>query len=398
MFKRTTTLNKILQMSTRKKVIQGGSSAGKTFAIIAILIDRAIKEKNLIDVISMTYDHLNKGAIQDFKNIMESTGRWTQSQWNETKHFYKFRNGSIIRFSAIDKEGKAKGPRRDILYINEANHIPYNIYNQLAIRTNKDIYIDFNPVFEFWAHEEVLTEEDSSFIIVNFQDNEAINENVKNELLSYKIKSETTGSEYWKNRWKVYGQGLTGKLEGVIFDNWSTIKEIPKDAELIDYGLDFGYTNDPAALIAAYRWNGKIILKELIYEKNLTNPQLEKKFAECIDGNYCIWADSAEPKSIAELRSYGWAIYGVKKGPDSVMHGINLMQQREIIITEDSKNLINEFQRYSWMTDNTGKLMNKPEDKWNHGIDAIRYLFSKKLLYEYDSDISQNFSFRSSYD
>jgi phage terminase large subunit len=393
MFKRTTTLNKILQMSTRKKVIQGGSSAGKTFAIIAILIDRAIKEKNLIDVISMTYDHLNKGAIQDFKNIMDSTGRWTQSQWNETKHFYKFRNGSIIRFSAIDKEGKAKGPRRDILYINEANHIPYNIYNQLAIRTNKDIYIDFNPVFEFWAHEEVLTEEDSSFIIVNFQDNEAINDNVKKELSSYKIKAETTGSEYWKNRWKVYGLGLTGKLEGVIFENWSSIKEVPNDAELIDYGLDFGFSNDEAALIAGYKWNGKIILKELIFQKGLTNPQLSNLFKQVVDPRYCIWADSSEPKSIQELRNLGWAIYGVKKGPDSVIHGINLMQQRQILITEDSRNLINEFQRYSWMVDNTGKAMNKPQDKWNHGIDATRYLFAQKLMYDYEGGVDQNFSF-----
>jgi phage terminase large subunit len=341
----------------------------------------------------MTYDHLNKGAIQDFKNIMESTGRWNQSKWNETKHFYKFTNGSMIRFSAIDKEGKAKGPRRDILYINEANHIPYNIYNQLAIRTNKDIYIDFNPQTTFWAHEEVLTERDSSFIIVNFLDNEAINENVKEELLSYKTKAETTGSEYWKNRWKVYGLGQTGKLEGVIFDNWETIKEVPKEAELIDYGLDFGFTNDPATLIAVYRWNSKIILKELIYETNLTNSQLSDKFVDLVNRSHVIWADSAEPKSITELSMRGWTVIGVKKGPDSVIHGINLMQQRDILITEDSKNLINEFQRYSWMKDNTGKSLNKPEDKWNHGIDAVRYLFSKRLMFDYDSNIKQNFSF-----
>jgi phage terminase large subunit len=393
-FRRTTTLNKILAMDTRKKVIQGGSSAGKTFAIIAILIDRAIKEKNLIDVISMTYEHLSTGAIQDFKNIMEETGRWNQSQWNETRHFYKFKNGSTLRFKAIDKEGKAKGPRRDILYINEANHIPYNIYNQLSIRTNKDIYIDFNPQNTFWAHEEVLTEDDSSFIIVNYLDNEALNSNVIKELEGYRIKAETTGTEYWKNRWRVYGLGQTGKIEGVIFENWSTIRELPKEAELIDYGLDFGFSNDEAALIAGYKWNGKIILKELIFKKGLTNPQLSNLFKDVVDPSYCIWADSSEPKSIQELRNLGWAIYGVKKGPDSVIHGINLMQQREILITEDSQNLINEFQRYSWQTDNIGKSMNKPQDKWNHGIDAVRYLFAQKLMYDYDSGVKQNFSFR----
>jgi phage terminase large subunit len=329
----------------------------------------------------MTYDHLNKGAIQDFKNIMSLTGRWNQSSWNETKHFYKFSNGTIIRFNAIDKEGKAKGPRRDVLYINEANYIPYNIYNQLAIRTNKDIYIDFNPVMSFWAHDEVLKEEEASFIIVNYLDNEAINPNVKKELESYRIKAETLKTEYWKNRWKVYGLGQTGKLEGVVFENWQTIKELPKEAELVGYGMDFGFSNDPTALVAAYKWNGKIILKELIYKTGLINSDINKIMEKCVDKNCLIWADSSDPKSISELQRYGWAIYGAKKGTDSINHGISIMQEYDILILEESVNIINEFSRYSWKMDNTGKATNKPQDTNNHGIDATRYLFSQELQY-----------------
>lgn len=340
----------------------------------------------------MTYDHLNKGAIQDFKNIMNQTSRWNQSSWNETKHFYKFANGTIIRFGAIDKEGKAKGPRRDILYINEANYIPYNIYNQLAIRTNKEIYIDFNPVLEFWAHTEVLKEDDSSFIIVNYLDNEAINLNVKKELESYKIKAETLKTEYWKNRWKVYGLGQTGKLEGVIFENWKTIKELPKEAELLGYGMDFGFSNDPTALIAVYKWNKKIILKQLIYNRGLLNSDIHKRMSECVDSDYMIWADSSDPKTITELQRYGWSIYGADKGPDSIIHGISLMQEHEILITEDSVDLIDEFSRYSWRLDPTGKATNKPEDNNNHGIDGTRYFYMKEMRYTSESNSPEVFS------
>ncbi len=174
-FVRTTSINKIASMKKEVKVIQGGTSAGKTISILALLINKALQYENLsIDVFSVTYSHLEVGAIKDFKTIMSLTNRWIDKQWNQTKHFYQFGNKSIIRFIALDKPGKARGPRRDILYVNEANLIPFETYYQLATRTNKEIFLDFNPVNSFWVHDEVITKDNSEFI--NFETKETLSE------------------------------------------------------------------------------------------------------------------------------------------------------------------------------------------------------------------------------
>lgn len=377
MFKRTTSINKILKMSKRYRVIPGGTSAGKTFAIVSVLIDTAAKNHNKrIDIIAMTYEHLSSGSIADFKFIMQDTNRWIDEHWNETKHMYTFSNGSFIRFKSLDTPGKAKGPRRDILYINEANYIEYETFNQLAIRTNDYIYLDYNPTNRFWAHTEILTMEDSEELKLTYKDNEALSFEIIKDLENKRIKGET--NEYWRNWCRVYLDGEIGQIEGSIFNNWNLIDNIPEEAILIGYGMDFGYTNDPTTLIAVYKYNNNIIIDEIIFSKGLSNSEIAKKMKE-YNVTDEVYADSSEPKTIDELKSYGFRVKPTKKGKDSIVFGISLMQEKNILITKYSKNLIDEFTNYSWKKNRDGSADNVPEDRYNHGIDAVRYLFLMKL-------------------
>lgn len=239
-------------MTARKKVIQGGTSAGKTFGILPILIDMAAKQpRKEISVVSESIPHLRRGALKDFKKIMHHTGRWVEGRFNETHLVYKFANGSYIEFFSADQEERLRGARRHKLYVNEANNISFEAYHQLAIRTSEDIFIDFNPTATFWAHTEVLQEADSELIILNYRDNEALPETIVHDIEAARDKAAT--SSYWANWWKVYGLGEVGSLEGVVFDNWQQIDQLPANAQLVALGMDFGFTNDPTTLIAYYR-------------------------------------------------------------------------------------------------------------------------------------------------
>lgn len=367
-FKRTTSINKIRAMKARKKVIQGGTSAGKTIAILAILIDTAIKNTMLeITIVGATVPHLKGGAMKDFLKIMKQTNRYKADNWNETNRKYTFGNGATIEFVNADGD-KAVGPRRDILYVNEANLIDYNTYTQLSMRTSQDIYLDFNPVNKFWVHTEILTEPDSEMIILTYKDNEGIPENTLSDLLSYRKKAET--SDYWNNWCKVYLDGQVGTLEGVIFQNWQTIDSIPVEAKLIGYGMDFGFTNDPTTLIAVYKYNNQLILDQLIYRKGLVNSEIAALIKQHNVQRGPIYADSSEPKSIKDIQGYGVGIYAVTKGPNSIKEGIQLMQEYEFLVTKHSTQLQEELTKYEWMKKGD---VNTPADAWNHCIDAVRY-------------------------
>lgn len=368
MLKRTTAINKILNLKKRKKVIQGGTSAGKTFGILPILIDKAAKNANTeISIVSESIPHLRRGAMKDFLKIMKLTNRYVDSHWNRTLLTYNFANGSYIEFFSVDDESKVRGARRHVLYCNEANNINWDTFHQLMIRTSKDIYIDFNPTMEFWAHTELVGKEDTDFIILNYKDNEALDQSIIGEIESAREKAKT--SKYWDNWWKVYGLGEVGSLEGVVFSNWSTIDSIPPEAKLIGIGLDFGYTNDPTAAIEVYNWNGKRIVNEIVYQSGLLNNHIASKLPKEV----VVYADSSEPKSIEEIRRYGVQIKGVTKGKDSIMFGIQAMQGQEYLVTSNSTNLIKELRGYVWDSDKTGNRLNKPIDFNNHGIDALRY-------------------------
>ena len=369
MFVRTTVINKILNLTKFVKGIQGGTSAGKTFAVLPVLIDIAAKNKlTEISVVAESIPHLKRGAMKDFKKIMVETNRFVDSRWNATDFKYTFANGSQIEFFSADNDSKLRGARRDYLYMNEANNMTFHAYTELASRTKQGVYLDWNPVNEFWFHTDLMNDNDVDFIIVNYLDNEACPESALNFILKAKEKAKT--SSYWDNWYKVYGLGEIGSLEGVIFNNWQTIDVIPNDARLLGYGLDFGYSNDPTAIVEVYKWNDKRIVNEICYQKELSNSQI----AKLIPSKLPVYCDSAEPKSIAELIKLGVRAFGVTKGSDSINFGIQTMQSQEYLITKHSTNLINELRKYAWDKDKkTGAKLNRPIDDFNHAIDSLRY-------------------------
>lgn len=368
MFKRTTATNKVLSLKRRTKIIQGGTSASKTYSILAVLIDKALKNTTEISVVAETIPHLRRGALKDFLKIMRWTNRYIDANFNKSLLRYEFANGSVMEFFSADDASKLRGARRDVLYINECNNVTFEAYNELSIRTKREVFLDFNPANEFWVHTELKDELDSDFIILTYKDNEALDQSIIDQIEKNKEKAKT--SSYWANWWNVYGLGQIGSLEGVIFNNWKQIDTIPNDAKLLGTGIDFGYTNDPTAIIEVYKWNNQRILNEICYQTQLSNAQISKYVTNRLPC-YC---DSAEPKSIAELRRLGLNATGVKKGADSINFGIQIMQEQDYLITKSSINLINEFRKYSWDKDKrTGSQTNKPIDMFNHAMDAVRY-------------------------
>lgn len=368
MFKRTTATNKVLNLKRRIKIIQGGTSASKTYSILAVLINKAIIQPNLeISVVAESIPHLRRGALKDFLKILKWTNRYYDEQFNKSLLTYQFKNGSVFEFFSADDSSKLRGARRDILYINECNNISFESYNELAIRTKKEVYLDFNPANEFWVHTELKDEQDSDFLILTYKDNEALDDSIVQQIEKNRDKAET--SSYWANWWRVYGLGEIGMLEGVIFSNWKQIDKLPEEAKLIGIGLDFGYTNDPTSAIEIYNYNGTRILNELVYQTGMLNSDIAKRLPKHVP----IYADSSEPKSIDEIRRYGITIKGVTKGKDSINYGIDVMQQQEYLITANSVNLIKELRAYCWDVDKHGTRLNKPIDNNNHAIDALRY-------------------------
>ena len=368
MFKKTTAIKKILNLKKRIKIIQGGTSAGKTFGILPVLIDKAARHEGIeISVVAETIPHLRRGALKDFLKIMKWTGRFFEDRFNKSLLRYEFANGSVIEFFSADDSSKLRGARRDILYINECNNVTFDSYNELAIRTRKEVYLDFNPSNEFWVHKELKDEPDSDFLILTYKDNEALDQSIIDQIEKNKEKAKT--SSYWANWWKVYGEGQLGMLEGVVFSNWKTIYTIPKEAKLLGIGLDFGYTNDPTAIIEIYNYNGQRIVNELVYQTGLLNSDIAKLLPKHVP----VYADSSEPKSIDEIKRFGVTIKGVTKGKDSINYGIDVMQRNEYLVTANSQNLIKELRAYVWDTDKQGNRLNKPIDFNNHAIDAFRY-------------------------
>jgi len=369
-------------MKARKKVVQGGTSAGKTYGIVPLLIDKAIKGNNLkITIVAETLPAVKEGALDIFKTVMYETNRWVETHWNASSLTYTFSSKSRIQFKSYDTIGKAKaGGKRDILFLNEANHIPFDIADALMIRS-KETWIDFNPDNEFWVHSETLQEPNSEFLLLTYHDNEGLPPETLEDLLIKQSKAfydvnkdwndqNNIKNNYWANWCKVYIKGEIGNLEGVIFNNWSKIDNLPLEARLIGYGLDFGYSNDPTSIIEIYNYNGQRVLNEICYQKGLSNAQISKY----ISNRLPVYCDSSEPKSIAELASHKVNAYAVTKGSDSINFGIQIMQEQHYLVTSSSLNLINELRKYAWDKDKkTNENLNKPIDNFNHAIDAVRY-------------------------
>jgi phage terminase large subunit len=380
----TTSLKKMLKMKARKKVIQGATSSGKTYGIIPILYDKCLATDRIkCTVVAETLTAVKEGALEIFKNFMYDEFRWKDLCWNASSLIYTLQNGSKIQFKSFDSVGKAKaGGKRDILFINEANHVPYEIADALMIRS-KETWLDFNADSEFWAHSQVLKSENSEFLKLTYLDNEAIPPETLEDLLERKRKAEDEERKglkgYWWNWWQVYGLGEIGSIQGVVFNNWKTIEILPKEAELVGRGMDFGFTNDPTTIVDIYKIDGKYILDERLYKTGLTNIDIWSSFNSLkLDNSVITIADSAEPKSITELTRLGMKIQGAIKGQDSIMFGIQKMQQEKFLVTDRSINLIKELRMYSWATNREGESLNKPIDDYNHAIDAVRYYFNSK--------------------
>ena len=366
-FKNTTATKKVFSLKKRIRAVCGGTSASKTISILIWLIDYAQSHKSKnIWVVSESMPHLKGGAIEDFKNIMQGQGYWAESRWHGTDYVYTFETGSTIKFTSVDTYGKAHGPRRDVLFLNECNNLAYNIVDQLITRTREVVWIDWNPTSEFWFYEKMLGKRDDiDFITLTYKDNEALDQNTIQEIESHKDN---------KNWWRVYGEGKIGEVEGRIYTGWQIIKDIPFEARLEGYGLDYGYSIDPTAIVAVYYYNGGYILDEVLYRKGMSNKQIADVLNSLPYG--LVVADSAEPKSNDEIKSYGVNLVPVVKGKDSIKQGIQYVQDQKISVTERSVNLIKEYRNYLWKTDKNGQIINEPEGGLDHALDAVRYRLS----------------------
>lgn len=388
MFQRTTAIDKLLEMTARKRVVQGGTWAGKTYGIIPVLIDYATKNtRKVVTIVAETIPALKGGAIKDFKNIMLDTGRWVESRWNATDLHYTFATGTKVEFKSFETVGKAQAAgKRDVLFINEAPYIQYEIADALIGRTTESIWIDFNPTAEFWAHTEILPNKDAEFLLLKYTDNEGLPQTIFDELMMKLEKAyhnpnanrtdlSNIKSSYWANWCRVYIDGEIGSLQGTVFQ-FTQVPTIPDEAELIAYGLDWGFTNDPTAMVAVYKCNGELWIEELLYKHQMINSMIAAELLRLgISKHKMIIADSAEPKSIADLHTMGWSnVVPAQKGQDSVRNSIDTLQDYKINITSTSLNLIKEFRNYRWLTDTAGKATNVPVDKYNHLIDGIRYV------------------------
>lgn len=369
----TSATKKIHRLKKRIRIIQGGTSAGKTIGILEELIHKAQTDKTptLTSVVSESFPHLKRGAIRDFLWILDTTNYFDPNAWNKTDYVYSFPNGSKIEFFSVDQPGKVRGPRRERLFINEANNVPYETFDQLEVRTNECIYIDYNPTIEFWVQTELIPKRsDVDFIILTYKDNEALSGEIVASI------EQRKGNKGW---WKVYGEGLLGEIEGKIYTNWQQIDDIPKEARLERRYLDYGYTNDPTAMGDIYKWNDAWIIDEQIYQTGLRNNDIIA-LVKNLPMQVPVAADSAEPKSNDELKLAGITILPARKGKDSINAGIQLVKQQKIFVTKRSRNIWKEYMSYLWTTDKDGKVINVPVPTWNHHMDGIRYGFESMLM------------------
>ena len=356
-------------------VNQGGTSSGKTYSILQVLMLYAVAEqRKVITVVGQDIPNLKSGALRDALTITDESDTIKNAilSYNKSERVFQFRNGSIIEFKSYADPQDAKSGKRDYLFINEANGISWDIYQELSLRTKTRIYIDYNPNAEFWVHDRLIGRKNVQLIISDHRHNPFLSTKMRQKIES--IKNEDI------ELWKVYARGMTGKISGLVLNNWQLCDDIPPRAKLVAIGLDFGFTNDETGCLAVFKQNGELWVDELFYETGLTNPDIAKQLSNIgLSKNALIVADSAEPKSIEELRRLGWNIVPAKKGADSINISIDILKRYKLNISRRSINLRRELARYKWKTDLAGRTLNEPIDRWNHLIDPLRYVALNQL-------------------
>lgn len=366
-------IEKAIWEPTFYKVVQGGMSASKTYSIMTILIGYCESyPESLVTVTGMSYNHLSTGAMRDFKSIMRETNRWEDDCFNKSAKIYSFRNGSQLEFLSTDNMS-GRGPRRDVLFVNEANGIDYETFDQLANRTRDFVVLDYNPSAKFWAHEELVERqpERTTFLILTYLDNEALGAQEKENIESRKPKEGEEPSNFWV----VYGLGQIGSLEGNIYSGWIEMseKEIKQRGKLVRYGLDFGFGH-PTGMTAIYEnEDGSLGVIEEIYEQGIFSSQYPDLLkAHNIDPNVLIIADSARPEIISDIKNNGFRIIGANKDAGSVMRGISRVQERQVYF--NGKNLKREYLSYAWRKKrSTGETIYEPEKSDDDLCDSLRY-------------------------
>lgn len=368
MFQKTTATRKVMGMTKRIRALPGGTSASKTISILLFLIAKAQSDTSptLTSIISESFPHLRRGAMRDFLKIMKEHYYFKDALWNKTESTYTFETGSQIEFFSADQPEKLRGGRRDRLFINEANNIPFEAFEELEVRTKEFIYLDWNPTTEFWYYTDLKPfRNDIEEITLTYKDNESLDQKIIDSI------EQRMNRKGW---WQVYGLGQLGEVEGRIYTGWNIIDELPFEARLESMGLDFGYSNDPTVVQSIYRYNGGFIIDELLYQKGLHNKQIAEAILSS-EQKVTVYADSAEPKSIDEIRDYGVMILPAPKGPGSVRQGIDFIQSQKISVTKRSIETIKAYRNYLWATDRFGKFLspNEPEHTYSDPMDALRY-------------------------
>jgi phage terminase large subunit len=355
-------------LNSKKKIIveQGGTRSGKTFNILLYLIfNYCLRQSNkTITIARKTFPSVRATVMRDFINILKEHNFYREELHNKSSSEYIL-NNNLVEFISVDQPQKIRGRKRDLLFINEANELEYEDWQQLIFRTTDKIVLDYNPSDEYhWIYDKVLNREDVEFYKTTYNDNPFLNKSIVKEIERLK----DTDEQYWQ----IYGLGEKGISKATIF-NYFEITHIPYEAELVSYGADAGYTNDPSTLVSVYKKDYNIYIQEHLYRTMMTTKDISDHFKTLPIGRNPIYFDAAEPRLIDELRRMGHNVQPSLKGRDSINAGIDLLKRFKIHITTDSHNAIQEFRNYKWTEDRNGKLTNKPVDKNNHIIDAVRY-------------------------
>jgi len=357
----------VKECKSKIQIHQGGTRSGKTYSILTALIELCYKNSGLvITICRKTFPALRATAMRDFFEILENEEAYNVELHNKSEGTYQLW-GNLVEFISLSEPQKVRGRKRDVLFINEANEINLEDWRQLLLRTTGRVLIDYNPSDEFhWIYEEVIPREDAEFFRTTYKDNPFLPESVVMEIERFKTADE--------NFWKVYGLGERGTSQSTIFTHWKEINQIPNEYKLLTTGVDFGYTNDPTAIVRVYTDGHGFAVDELCYATRLTNSDIAKVLRDNqVNRSDVVICDSAEPKSIDEIHAHGFNTHGARKGRDSVKNGIQFLHSRPLLVTARSVNLIRELRNYKWKEDKNGKQLNEPVDKFNHAIDAMRY-------------------------